>query len=332
MSQRFVCIIVVLLALVFPRPSFGWIDAGHKVIALIAWEDLTDKTKSAVDELLQQHPQYQKYLLTNLAQDGSDATKSRFAFATAATWPDMVRSKGNPMNTLYNHPTWHYIDLPFFEGYGNASTQPAPAEAKSTNGEPTNAIEALLWAEKQLRDQSIRPSDRAIALCWLEHLVGDIHQPLHAVSMFSPDYPEGDKGGNAEWILSDPPYPNSAEDLHLYWDSLPGNFKSQLMIGYVAAGVRADPQFSRQSLKPLLASADYMAWAKESHDLAVKFAYADGHLDAAKSEKGRKPDRSVTIPGLPINYEINAEHVAAHQVALGGYRLADVLNRIFGSP
>jgi hypothetical protein len=35
---------------------------------------------------------------------------------------------------------------------------------------------------------------RAVALAWLFHLVGDIHQPLHTTELFSVEYPNGDRG------------------------------------------------------------------------------------------------------------------------------------------
>jgi hypothetical protein len=43
--------------------------------------------------------------------------------------------------------------------------------------------------------RGIDPANRGIALSWLFHLIGDIHQPLHAVQLFSREYPHGDRGG-----------------------------------------------------------------------------------------------------------------------------------------
>ena len=324
------CLAVVLTVLIcFPARSFAWIDCGHKVVALIAWPDLSPKAKAAVTALLKTHPQYSSHLLAEVEPDATDDMKDRRAFATAATWPDLVRSQNNPMHTLYNHPSWHFIDIPVYEGYANPSTEPTPKDETSKDGQPVNAIEALNFTVKQLKDASVKDSDKAIDLCWIEHVVGDIHQPLHAASLFSPSFPEGDQGGNAEEVLSEPPYPNSREKLHLYWDKLPGEFKSLLMDGFVADGVRGDPKFSRGELKPLLEVTDFMAWAKESNQLAAKYAYDDGHIDFVPSKRASRSESSV--PGLSDEYAIHAEHLAMHQVAVGGYRLADLLNSIFDS-
>ena len=40
------------------------------------------------------------------------------------------------------------------------------------------------------------PDVKAMAYCWLFHLVGDIHQPLHCTALFSAEhFPKGDRGG-----------------------------------------------------------------------------------------------------------------------------------------
>jgi hypothetical protein len=315
---------VAIVTLVLPaRMSFGWIATGHIVVAMVAWEDLTPKTKAAVLELLKHHPRYEKDLLQDLP-DGSTAEETdRFAFAKAATWPDMVRAQDNPMHTLFNHPNWHYIDIPFVNG------APATPEPGADQPGPHNIVEALQKCSVEMKDPALPADQRAIDICWVEHLVGDIHQPLHAVSMYSPEHPQGDKGGNDEEVLRDPPYPNSRSNLHLVWDSLPGEFHSEMMDRFEAIGLRADPKFSRDQLKSLLEVKDFMAWANESHALAVQDGYLNGHLETSVVQKGSRSSNGSGIPGLPPDYLEKAERVAMHQVALAGYRLADLLNAAF---
>jgi hypothetical protein len=311
--------VVVLSA----RESLGWIATGHIVVAMVAWEDMTPKTRAAVIELLKQHPRYEKDLLQDLP-DGSTAQETeRYAFARAATWPDLVRLQDNPMHATHNHPAWHYIDIPFANGVAE------PATASEQGPGPHDAVEALAKCSADMKDASVSPGERAVAVCWVEHLVGDIHQPLHAASMYSPDHPDGDKGGNDDEVLRDPPYPNSRMNLHLIWDSLPGQFQSQMMDRYEAVGLRADPKFSREQMKPLLAVTDFMAWAKESHQLAVEDAYLNGKLETSVATRGARPANAGPVPGLPEGYLEKAEAVAMHQVVLAGYRLADLLNATF---
>ncbi len=323
MRKNFIaCLSVFLTVVVFSaKESVGWIATGHTVVALVAWEDLTPKTKAAVTELLKQHPRYQKDLLLNLPDGATPQQTDRYAFGQAATWPDMVRLLTNPMHHDFNHPAWHYIDIPFSNGAPAEDAQPAQGPG------PHNIVEALKQCSTEMTDPSVPAKQRAVDICWVEHLVGDIHQPLHAASMYSPDHPDGDKGGNDEEVLRDPPYPSSRMNLHLVWDSLPGDFNSQLMDGYEAIGLRADPQFSREQLKSLIAVKDFMAWANESHQLAVDDAYLNGKLETSVVSKNASD--AAKIPGLPPGYLAKAEHLAMHQVALAGYRLADLLNASF---
>jgi hypothetical protein len=303
--------------------SFGWIATGHIVTAMVAWEDLTPKTRASVLELLKQHPRFEKDLLQDLPDDATPEETDRFAFAKAATWPDMVRAQDNPMHTLYSHPAWHFIDIPFVHG------APAAPEPASNQPGPHNIVEALQKFSVEMKDPAVPEVQRSIDVCWVEHLVGDIHQPLHAVSLYSPEHPQGDKGGNDEEVLRDPPYPNSRANLHLIWDSLPGDFHSQMMDRFEAIGLRADPKFSREQLKSLLEAKDFMAWAMESHQLAIDDGYLNGQLETAAIQKGSRSSNSSTVPGLPPDYLEKAERVAMHQIALGGYRLADLLNAAF---
>jgi len=305
-------------------PAFAWLNTGHKIVAFIAWEDLTPKTRQVITDILKQHPRYEKDLLLDAPADETPDERARTAFATAATWPDMVRSLNNPMNQTHNHPAWHYIDIPYTTGGQTAADQPANGPG------PHNAVEALAQCTAELKNPATSPADKAVDICWVEHLTGDIHQPLHAVSWYSPEYPDGDQGGNAEVVLKTPPYPDSAAKLHLLWDALPGDFQSEEMARFEAGGLRTDPHYSREKMKDQLTITDFMAWAKESHQLAIDDAYLNGTLETAHAPRGRAPTTD-PIPGVPSGYVEKAEHVAMHQISLAGYRLADLLNGIFDS-
>ena len=113
---------------------------------MIAWDDLTPKTKAAITTILKQHPRYEKDLLMDAPAEETADEQARTAFATAATWPDMVRNQNNPMNYTHNHPAWHYIDIPYTIG-GQA------VKEKSTDAPgPHDAVEALQLSIDQLKD------------------------------------------------------------------------------------------------------------------------------------------------------------------------------------
>jgi hypothetical protein len=320
---RRILIGLFILILLPARPAGAWIDTGHRVIALIAWADLTPSAKARLTEILKAHPRYKEDLLADLDADLPNSTpgedQDRFAFGIAATWPDLVRSFSNPMHATFNHPAWHYIDIPYSVGGQAANLPPDQGPA------PHNAVEALAYSVSGLKDPAAPDKDKAIALCWVLHLCGDIHQPLHGVELFSPQFPNGDQGGNAEVVLRQPPYPDSQTKLHALWDQLPGQFKSEEMCRDLAAGLRSDPRYTRAALKDALAVKDFAAWAQESHDLAVKYAYLDGQLQSAASA-GPNAQAPQQIPGLPPGYIAQAEDIALQRVILAGYRTADLLN------
>ena len=70
---------------------------------------------------------------------------------------------------------------------------------------------------EQIAKTETDPVRKAIALTWLFHLVGDVHQPLHTVQIVTTDYPNGDRGGNAICVRA--PSGNSM-DLHRFWDGV----------------------------------------------------------------------------------------------------------------
>ena len=272
---------------------------------------------------LKHHPRFSEDLQPQEHTDETADELARTAFADAATWPDVIRGQGNPMHTTYSHPSWHFIDIPFYTG-GQTTGEHAP-----TGPGPHNIVEALAQCTAELKEPNKSEAEKAIDICWIAHLVGDIEQPLHNASMFSPRFPTGDAGGNDELVLRDPPYPDSKINLHLMWDSLPGDFASEDPIRYEAEGLLHDPRYSREKFKQLLANKDFMSWAKESHDLAVTDAYLNGELKSAITHHKNSNGTYDPIPGVPPGYVEKAEHIAMQQIALGGYRLADLLNAIY---
>jgi hypothetical protein len=76
-----------------------------------------------------------------------------------------------------NRPPWHYVNLPF-------KPEGQPDSIQIREPEPVNILTALAENESVVKNGN-DPERKAIALAWLFHLVGDIHQPLHTVQLFS---------------------------------------------------------------------------------------------------------------------------------------------------
>ena len=64
---------------------------------------------------------------------------------------------------------------------------------------PVNILTAM--AENESVAKNVSDGERkAIALAWLFHLVGDIHQPLHTAQLFSIEYPKGDRKAAMRYV------------------------------------------------------------------------------------------------------------------------------------
>jgi hypothetical protein len=150
--------------------------------------------------------------------------------------------------------------------------------------------------------------------------VGDIHQPMHATTVYSAQFPDGDRGGNS-FIVS---VRRENQNLHAVWDEMLGIQTSPTMINYLATGIRSDPNLSREAM-PQVSKSDPAVWRQESHELGRAVAHRNGTLQGAGADEVRR-DPTTPVPPLPEGYLRDGESVALRRAALAGYRLADLLN------
>jgi hypothetical protein len=179
---------------------------------------------------------------------------------------------------------------------------------------------ALKQAEDDLANVKKTNEEKAIAVCWILHLVGDIHQPLHCTTYYSKDFPDGDTGGNDFLIGS--------TNLHSFWDEILGaDHVAFSHLESVGTALHRSAQFQRSKLAELKETRPDQ-WAVESNELAKTSAYRDGILDGA-NKKQEHDHGSLNIPPLPEGYRQQALNVAQKRVVLAGYRLADKLSALF---
>ncbi|MEA2709422.1 MAG: hypothetical protein QOF78_2023 [Phycisphaerales bacterium] len=323
-------IVFVVVMTLLPRDAQAWNEAGHMTVAAVAWRQLDDAQRKQIGELLRQHPHYEKILLAN-KPDGVDANE--WAVLRSAVWPDLVRpSRPNaegeiykgPEITRYHRGDWHYIDKPWVVPQDVKKVDPATRPA-ATRPMRENILTALEANSKILADRSAKPADRAVAFCWIMHLAGDIHQPLHAISMYSAQFPDGDRGGNANVVRGN----DNVVRLHAYWDSILGNSDAYEAIEFLANGILGDPQLARPKLHEIAERPAFAQWADESHRWAIAFAYLNGRLRTASADAFY--DKQITdadIPPTPTSYYTNARDLSRRRIALAGFRLAEQINTL----
>ena len=195
-----------LLWMVFgANPARAWGPTGHRVVAAIAWQNMTPAARSQAIAILMKAAAN-----TGIAAlrptTGTAAERDAFFFAEVATWPDLVRS--GPRKPLFHHAAWHFAD----HFWSTVNGKPKEDTTKGPAAE--NAFERLTHFERALKADHTAKPDNAIALAWMLHLMGDLHQPLHNAARETKAFPNGDRGGN-DFRL------DGKMELHKYWDDIP---------------------------------------------------------------------------------------------------------------
>jgi hypothetical protein len=319
-------------------PAPAWNAVGHMTVAKVAYDDLSDAEKAKAHKVLTRHPHYDTYLTQK--RPGAVPVEE-WVFLRAATWPDYVRgpmqpAKPDPAVVRFHRPDDHFADIPVFANGVSpefmAKVRAAPAKH--------DVICALMQRVAELHLSTAADDDRAVALAWLLHLTGDVHQPLHCAGLFSERFPQGDFGGNAIGFRFGPKM--LPERLHTFWDGLLG-VTSEGELGEIRdTATHAEEAYKLASLKAkavaaahprvtldeLKASRDFKDWSAESHDLAEKVAYADGKIaDLAVRVPPFPQPVPATVPPEPDGYTEKAQATADRRAAVAGFRLADLVRR-----
>jgi hypothetical protein len=270
---RSVAVAALLFSVATPR-SWAWGREGHRLTALVADNYLTPETRAAVKELL-----------------------GKETIADVASWADEYRQQ---------HPEtgkWHFADTPLSESTYNRDRD-CPVSPDTTSKFRDCVVDRILYFEMRLADKSLTHDQRAEALKYVIHFIGDIHQPLHVL---------GDaRGGNdiAITFLGSNQCGSYKCNLHGTWDD-----------GMIEHHDLSEKKYTAYLLSDIqehdwekLAGGTPVAWANASHRYAMNAFTPNGAL-------------------IEKTYYDEEIKVVDSQLALGGLRLARVLNTILsGQP
>jgi hypothetical protein len=260
----------------------GWGPEGHAIVADMAQQHLTPAAAAEVASLLR--------------LEGLDRLDQ------ISSWADANREE------LPTTGSWHYVDIPLqADGYQSARDCP----------QGNCVVDRLAQFAHVLGDRSAAPQARLQALKWVVHLVGDIHQPLHAED-------NRDKGGNAVQVQ----FFGRGSNLHAMWDGGVIRHALRLQPGpdysFDHTVVQADAMQLDSAITPAQRAAwasagalpqlDHLAagWADESHRLAQQVAYVDIAKPSGEAWSQR--------------YQDKAWPVVRTRLEQAAVRLAEVLN------
>lgn len=208
-----------------PSPAMAWGAMGHRLVAALAADELTPAATAEVATLLE-----------------GEATPT---LPGIAAWADELREHDPDLGRRSTR--WHFVNLG-----EQQCTYEAARDCPSGNC-VVGAIESQVAV---LADRQRSRAERAQALKFVVHFVGDVHQPLHAGYL-------RDKGGNTVQVNLD----GQGTNLHSLWDS-------KLL---AAASLDETAYLERLRALPLVVPVparalppDSPSWARQSCSIAIQ--------------------------------------------------------------
>ena len=287
--SRVLAAVAAISALSLPAAALAWGYEGHEIVVAIGQRYLTPQVRRKVDQMLVAD------------QDALTAHD----MLDEATWADSYRR---------SHPEtagWHFVDIELDHPDLKTACFGFPASGPLATQGPAHdcIVDKLSEFTRELADPATPAPERLLALKFVLHFVGDIHQPLH-------DADNHDKGANCVLVSLGG---SRLVNLHSYWDTV------------AVRGLGDDPQAVAQALarritpeqKAIWERGDAKSWALEGFEIAKTKVYTLG------SRPGCASDPSPI--SLPPGYEAMAREVDSIQLEKAGVRLAAVLNRALGT-
>jgi S1/P1 Nuclease len=264
--------VVLVLSFAVIQYCHAWGHEGHRLTALVAQDHLTTVAEENI-----------RYLL------------GKESLADIASWADEYREDHRETSR------WHYVDISGAQNtYDRMRDCPLP-EASPESKWRDCVVDRIVYFEEQLKSHDTDKKQKVIALKFLVHLIGDIHQPFHAIGDA-----HGSNNIHVVFLGTTQCGEHSLCNLHGVWDESlleHHNWKEKKYLAMLRSEI-LENNWKKQD------EGDPAAWANTSHRYAQDAFVDNGALISSKY------------------YEAEIK-IVDQQLALGGLRLAEVLNGIF---
>ena len=286
MPNRLIAALCGLFALVsFAAPAQAYWEYGHETVARIAWLEMRADTRAKVAALLRQ---------------GRLLETPECPVATieqASLWADCIKPLGDRFSYAYS---WHYQNVDV--------CKPFDLKAACKDG---NCVSAQIERTARLvADKSVPARERLMALAFLIHFVGDLHQPMHAGD-------HDDLGGNR--VAANYGVVGGRANLHGIWDG----WLAERAISTPPAGAAALLAEIPAAERSVLASGTVEDWSREMWSNAFNQAYSPLVGDPC----GQPPAARPTLTESQVRALTSG---VRRNVAEGGIRLARLLDDALG--
>ena len=285
---------VVLAVLLCPAVAWGWSGDGHKIVAIIAADNLTSAAASHVADIL--GVAVDKRAIANAMEVASMRPDIEFREKDKSTAP------------------WHFIDICLQD-------RRADVPARCPGGKcVTGKIDEY---SKRLKDGHYDRWGAKGDLAFLIHFVGDIHQPLHTAN-------DADRGGNCVPVESH----SRETNLHATWDTaIVRGLEYSIDSGRPETTAhKLEGTYAAEKDADSWIAADDIAW--ESNQVARTDIYAALQIPVEPCQPTADVcvNPAGHLVELDSAYLERADTVAGHQLAKAGFRLASLLNEIWTQP
>ncbi len=273
--------LLVLLLALLPSPALAWWEYGHETVAKIALAEVRPQTRARIARLIRHSPALATPTcpIRNLAE--------------ASVWADCI--KGLKERFSYQN-SWHYQNVDI--------CKPFDLKAACKDG---NCVSAQITRNaKLLADKTLPPRERLMALAFLVHFVGDLHQPMHAGD-------RGDLGGNRQ-LGAYGMFSGSRLNIHAIWDG----YLAERSISTPPGG----PAGLRDEARADMAGGTPEDWSRESWQVSREFyASVQGGDPCVTPVARAKLDDAAIERLIPVTRTL---------VTSGGVRLARLLDEALG--
>lgn len=286
MSNRLIAALCGLLALFsFAAPAQAYWEYGHETVARIAWLQMRPDTREAVKALLRQ---------------GSLLETPGCPVATieqASIWADCIKPLGDRFSYAYS---WHYQNVDVCR----------PFDLKSACKDGNCVSAQIERTARLLADRNVPARERLIALAFLVHFVGDLHQPMHAGD-------HGDLGGNR--VAANYGVIGGRANLHGIWDG----WLAERAISTPPGGAAALISELSPADRDRIAGGTVEDWSREMWEKSSGQAYGSLLGDPCGAPAAERPtlDEAEVRALIPL---------VRQNVANGGIRLARLLDDALG--
>ena len=277
--------------------ALAWGDAGHEITGAIAYARLTPAVKKKIGALL--------------AADTDHLTAADFVSRTV--WADKYRDSDRQTTKLRYEATrdWHFVDIEIADGNLDAACggHPKLPPGKPASAGPAHAciVDKVEQFTAELRGASTPKAEKLLALKFLLHLIGDLHQPLHTAD-------NRDRGGNEVAVIFGER--DAPDNLHSYWDR------------ELVERLGRDPRSIAAALGARIGAAEAEAWSKGTPPVWAKESFGQAKAVAYNFIGARREtaERGGKMVRLDAGYDQRALPVVREQLSKAGVRLAAVLN------